>query len=91
VDYTGYKYSGSVKVDFLLLNLSFSVFQVKYSSEKSLLLDLAFFTATDNLNRQLLLEIADVSRFGELLSELLDVEFCESCCGERKNVINFKI
>ena len=60
---------------------------MKYSSGKSLLLDLTFLTPTDDLKRRLLLEISDISRFGELLSELLDVEFCGSCSGKRKNPI----
>ena len=60
---------------------------MKYSSGKSRLLHLTFLTPTDDLNRRLLLEISDISRFGELLSELLDVEFCESCSGKRKSAI----
>ena len=60
---------------------------MKYSSGKSRLLDLTFLTPTDDLNRRLLLEISDISRFGELLSELMDVEFCESCSGKRKSAI----
>ena len=60
---------------------------MKYSSGKRRLLDLTFLTPTDDLNRRLLLEISDISRFGELLSELLDVEFCESCSGKRKGAV----
>ena len=60
---------------------------MKYSSGKSRLLDLTFLTPTDDLNRRLPLEISDISRFGELLSELLDVEFCESCSGKRKGAV----
>ena len=60
---------------------------MKYSSDKSLLLDLSFFNAADELNKQLFLEIADVSKFGQLASELLAVEFCESRAGKRKSAV----
>ena len=60
---------------------------MKYSSGKSLLLVLAFLTPKDDSNRRLLLEISDISRFGELMRELLDVEFCGSCSGKRKSSI----
>ena len=75
-----------MRTDVLLLKakLCLSVFQVKYSSGKSLLLDLTFLQPVDDLNRQLFLAIADVTRFGEISSKLLNVEFAESTSCKRK-------
>ena len=56
---------------------------MKYSSNESLLLDLSFFNAAD----ELFLEIANVFKFGRLASELLAVEFCESRAGKRKSAV----
>lgn len=57
---------------------------MKYSSKKSLLLDLTFITPVDDLNKQLFLVISDVSTFGELLPQLLNVEFCKSTRADKR-------
>ena len=58
-------------------------FQVKYSSGKSLLLDLTYLNPTDDLNRELYKEIGNISKFGEQVVKVLNVEFSESSCGIR--------
>lgn len=60
-------------------------FQVKYSSGKSLLLDLTYLNPTDDLNRELYKEIGNISKFGEQVVKVLNVEFSQSSCGIRPN------
>ena len=58
-------------------------FQVKYSSGKSLLLDLTYLNPTDDLNRELYKEIGNISKFGEKVVKVLNVEFSQSSCEKR--------
>lgn len=56
---------------------------MKYSSGKSLLLDLPYLNPVDDLNKQLFREISDISKFGEQVIKLLNVEFSTSSSGKR--------
>ena len=67
----------------MIFHTPFIVSQVKYSAEKSLLLDVSFLNPTDDLNKQLYREIADISKFGEQVEKLLNVEFFSTCYGKR--------
>ena len=67
----------------MIFHTPFIVSQVKYSSEKSLLLDISFLNPIDDLNKQLYRDIADISKFGEQVETLLNVEFFTSCYGKR--------
>lgn len=67
----------------MIFHTPFIVSQVKYSSEKSLLLDVSFLNPIDDLNKQLYRDIADISKFGEQVETLLNVEFFTSCYGKR--------
>ena len=67
----------------MIFHTPFIVSQVKYSSEKSLLLDVSFLNPIDDLNKQLYRDIADISKFGEQVETLLTVEFFTSCYGKR--------
>lgn len=67
----------------MIFHTPFIVSQVKYSSEKSLLLDVLFLNPIDDLNKQLYRDIADISKFGEQVETLLNVEFFTSCYGKQ--------
>ena len=67
----------------MIFHTPFIVSQVKHSSEKSLLLDVSFLNPIDDLNKQLYRDITDISKFGEQVETLLNVEFFTSCYGKR--------
>ena len=60
-------------------------FQVKYSSGKNLLLDLTYLNPTDDFNRELYKETGSITKFGEQVVKVLNVEFSHSSCGKRPN------